>query len=126
MPNVVAENRYYVICRMDDDPYKAVIIAKGSQCSPLLMIVDVQEQIGNLSGSVVFDLTLMNGMSKTRYVEAQIEDGQFVKNSFQTRKDVPDTVKSVSSKWFAENNDLVRVSHLSSHTKMLLSHGAIL
>ena len=57
--------------------------------SPISTLNDVQNELKNVTGKILFDLSLINGTNSNRYIEARRENGVFSRKSFSIVK-VPD------------------------------------
>ncbi len=104
------------------DKYKYLIIAT-SYDSPTYNLDKIEEELGNYTGKIVFDLTLINGLNSNRYLEADVEEGKINRMSFESRKNIIDSLKEISEKFFLNNSDILECGTITNALKFLLRTG---
>ena len=73
------------IMQINLEKYSAIVYS-CSYDSPISYLLDIENQIKELGieeGYILFDTLLSKGNISTRFFEAKIEDGKFVKSSFK-------------------------------------------
>ena len=104
--------------------YKRLIIAT-TYLSPIQTLGVVENELGQYTGKVLFDLTVINGLSSNRYLEAVIIDGKVDRRSFKVVKSVQNDIKLVSARFFRNNRNIVESGTIPLALKELIVSGAI-
>lgn len=114
----------YRLFDIKDSSYKYLVVAINSNY-PLSELENIQNDIGKTTGSILFDLTLINGISNNRYVCATVDDGVFNRRSFKIvpREDVNQKVVDISKNLFRKNPHYVDNGTITSALKFLLKTG---
>lgn len=107
-----------------DSIFSYLIIAK-SYISPISELEDIQKELSNLSGEILFDLTLINGTNSNRYISGSIVHGLFDRKSFKTVEGISSSIKEISRKFFIENQGLVDGGVIPQPIKYLLKCGEL-
>ena len=112
----------YSVFETDKTSYCCVVIAT-SYISPISTLDELQVDLKRMSGNVLFDLTLINGISSNRYISAQLNQGIFDKRSFKIVSGITDTILEISRDFFMEHPSIVDRGVIPSSLKYLLKHG---
>jgi len=102
--------------------YGYLVIAT-SYDSPTNNLDEIEAEIGDYSGNILFDLTLINGLNSNRYLEAESKNGKINRRSFKTKKHVAESIKELSEKFFVNNADVLEQGTISNALKFLLKTG---
>ena len=98
-------------------------ILEYSLGSPISTLDDVQSDIGNITGDVLFDLTLINGTNSNRYIQGKIERGIFQRKSFKTVRLIDPEAKSITVDFFRRNASVVDKGTITPALKHYLVYG---
>lgn len=79
----------FEVSRLENSSYDYLVIAT-TYISPISTLDEVQKAFKNISGKILFNLTLINGLNSNRYISAIIENGIVNRKSFLIEKDVDD------------------------------------
>ncbi|MEE1328818.1 MAG: type II toxin-antitoxin system RnlB family antitoxin [Oscillospiraceae bacterium] len=112
----------YQIIKMENNQYRFLVIAT-SYVSPISTLDDVQSDIGNITGDVLFDLTLINGTNSNRYIQGKIERGIFQRKSFKTVRLIDPEAKSITVDFFRRNASVVDKGTITPALKHYLVYG---
>ncbi len=75
----------FEVIKLNDSEYDYMVMA--TTCiSPISTLTDIQNELEDKSGKIIFDLTLINGTSSNRYISASFENGIFDRRSFEYDK----------------------------------------
>lgn len=114
----------FEIIKLGSDKYMYMVIA--TTCiSPISTLADVQNELENTSGQIIFDLTLINGTNSNRYISASFENGVFDRRSFELVKTIDPSIKHISSEFFIRHADTVKNGTIPNALKSLLVTGAM-
>lgn len=112
----------FEVIKLNNSEYDYMVIA--TTCiSPISTLTDIQNELEDKSGRIIFDLTLINGTSSNRYITASFENGAFNRRSFETVKVIDSIVEHVSMAFFACHADLVKNGTIPNALKSLLIAG---
>jgi hypothetical protein len=75
--------------------------------------------------NLLFDLTLINGVSKNRYIECKYVAGKSQLQSCAIVEYIDDAIKKLSGQFFMENEEVVKKSVLPNSLKYLLKSGMV-
>ena len=64
----------FEVSRLENSSYDYLVIAT-TYISPISTLDEVQKAFKNISGKILFNLTLINGLNSNRYISAIIENG---------------------------------------------------
>lgn len=109
-------NKNFEILKLDSKPYDFLIIATSYE-NPLSMLEEIEKEIKKPKADLLFDLTLINGVSSNRYIKCSYEAGQ---NSCSIVDRIDDKIKKISYDFFAANEDIVQESVIPNSLKYLL------
>lgn len=122
MRKVVAIMRNFSIEKTDIGDYGYLVIAT-SYDSPTHNLSEIEKEIGDYTGKIIFDLTIINGLNSNRYLEAEVVNGKIIRRSFKSTKNVMDSMKEISEKFFINNSDIIEQGTISNALKFLLKTG---
>lgn len=112
----------FEIIKLNKSEYNYLVIA--TTCvSPIVTLNDVENELTDNSGKIIFDLTLINGTSSNRYISALFKNGIFNRQSFDIVKEIEPNVEHISSDFFIHHTDLVKNGTIPSALKSLLITG---
>ena len=114
----------YVLLETKEDEYNWLVIAT-SHVSPLSILDELIKDLKSVSGLVLFDLTLINGIENNRYISAVLEHGSFVHSSFKVASNISSRLRNISRQFFRENPSIVDEGVISRRLKLLLKKGII-
>ena len=108
--------------KLNNSEYDYMVIA--TTCiSPISTLTDIQNELEDKSGRIIFDLTLINGTSSNRYITASFENGAVNRRSFEVVKVIESKVEYISLDFFAHHADLVKNGTIPNALKSLLIEG---
>lgn len=114
----------FELIKLDNEPYDFLVIATSS-ISPLSCLGDIVDEIGEKTASVLFDLTLINGTNRNRYIKGEYVNGSFVTSSFSIVNTLDEGVGNICKTFFAENDSIVQNSVVSKQLKFLIKQGMV-
>ena len=100
----------FEVSRLENSSYDYLVIAT-TYISPISTLDEVQKAFKNISGKILFNLTLINGLNSNRYISAIIE------------KDVDNPVIHDSISFFSKHAEIVENGTISKALKNLLISG---
>ncbi len=112
----------FTIIKLNTANFGYLVIAT-SYVSPLGNLSEIEEQIKEFSGKVLFDLTLINGKNSNRYIQSNSVESKFDLKSFTIVNDLEDEIREVSRNFFKEHIEIVEQSTISNSLKFLLKKG---
>lgn len=116
--------RNYEILKLNNEPYDFLIIATTYE-NPLSFIREIGEEIRVQKANLLFDLTLINGISKNRYIKCEYEADTNRLPQCSIVEGVDNDIKKVSQSYFANNEEIVKGSVISNSLKYLLKSGMV-
>lgn len=119
---VMKEN--FEILKLNNEPYDFLIIATSYE-NPLSSIKEIGEEIQVQKASLLFDLTLINGINKNRYIKCEYDADTNQLPLCSIVESVDDDIKKVSQSYFVKNEELLKKSVLSNSLKYLLKSGMV-
>lgn len=114
----------FEILKLNNEPYDFLIIAISYE-NPLSSIKEIGEEIQVEKAKLLFDLTLINGIGKNRYIKCEYEADRNQLQPCSIVEGVDDTIKKVSQNYFVENEEVVKKSVISNSLKYLLKTGMV-
>lgn len=114
----------FEILKLNNEPYDFLIIATSYE-NPLNSFEEIGNEIQVQKANLLFDLTLINGVDRNRYIECEYEAGKSQLQSCAIVECIDDVIKKVSSQFFSDNEDIVRKSVIPSSLKYLLKSGMV-
>ncbi|MEY8392383.1 type II toxin-antitoxin system RnlB family antitoxin [Lachnospiraceae bacterium 45-W7] len=112
----------FELIKLNNSEYDYLVIAT-TYISPISTLTDIENELTEKSGKIIFDLTLINATSSNRYVSASIEDGIVNRRSFDVVKAIEPNVERISLDFFVHHADLVENGTIPGALKSLLSAG---
>lgn len=112
----------FEVSRLENSSYDYLVIAT-TYISPISTLDEVQKAFKNISGKILFNLTLINGLNSNRYISAIIENAIVNRKSFLIEKDVDDPVIHDSISFFSKHAEIVENGTISKALKNLLISG---
>lgn len=116
----------FEVKELDSLDYRYLLISK-SFLSTLDEVNYIEDNLrGKLSGKVVIDLLLSNGLSNNRFVEAYYDGSKFDYSSFRVVNNISETLKIISSEYYKNHPEEVKNSILPNAHKFLILKGRIM
>lgn len=112
----------FEVLKLENSEFDYLVIAT-TYINPISTLSDVQNEVIEKSGRVLFDLTLINGTSSNRYISATFENGIIDRRSFVVEKAVEPVVEHKSLDFFVRHQDLVKNGTIPNALKSLLVAG---
>lgn len=85
----------FELIKLNNSKYDYLVIAT-TYISPVSTLTDVQNELTDKAGKIIFDLTLINGTSSNRYISASFENGIVNRRSFDVVKAIEPNVEHIS------------------------------
>ncbi|WP_099468748.1 type II toxin-antitoxin system RnlB family antitoxin [Konateibacter massiliensis] len=114
----------FEILKLNNEPYDFLIIATSYE-NPLSSIKEIEEEIKIEKANLLFDLTLINGVKKNRYIRCEFEAGRNQLQSCSLVDSIDEAIRKLSYEYFKENEDIVQKSILPNSLKYLLKAGMV-
>lgn len=114
----------FEIKKLDNGSYDFLVIATSYE-NPLDSMKEIGEKIQVSKAKLLFDLTLINGTDRNRYIECEYEAGKTGPQVCSVVETVDTVIKKASQKYFAENEELVSRSILPNALKYLVKSGMV-
>lgn len=114
----------FEILKLNNEPYDFLIIATSYE-NPLSSFEEIGNEIQVQKANLLFDLTLINGVNRNRYIKCEYEAGKRQLQSCAIVEYIDDAIKKVSSQFFSDNEDVVRKSVIPNSLKYLLKSGMV-
>lgn len=114
----------FEILKLNNEPYDFLIIATSYE-NPLSSIKEIGEEIQVQKANLLFDLTLINGTNKNRYIKCEYDADTNQLPKCSIVEGVDDDIKKVSQSYFSENEEVVKKSVISNSLKYLLKSGMV-
>lgn len=112
----------YEILKLNNEPFDFLVIATSCE-NPLSHFEDISKEINVGHARILFDLTLINGMKRNRYIACDFRLGESHLQSCSLINEIDDYIKSVSHNYFMENEEIVQKSVIPNSLKFLLKSG---
>lgn len=107
----------YEIIRTNNSEFGILVIAT-SFISPLEDRRTLANDCGIESGSILVDLTVINGDAFNRYISADIKDGRILRDSIRTAE-IPEDLKALSRDFFLKRPDILEASVVPDVDKII-------
>lgn len=114
----------YQILKLNNGPYDFLVIATSYE-NPLSSFKEIEEEINVDRAKLLFDLTLINGLKKNRYIECDYKVGQNSQLDCSLVESIDEYIKSLSYDYFTKNDDIVQKSVIPNSLKFLLKSGMV-
>ena len=112
----------FELIKLNNSEYDYLVIAT-TYISPISTLTDVQNELREKAGRIIFDLTLINGASSNRYISASFEKGIVNRRSFGVEKVIDHDIEQISLDFFVHHADLVENGTIPNSLKSLLVAG---
>jgi hypothetical protein len=109
----------FEIIKLNNEPYDFLIIATSYE-NPLSHIKEIGKEIHVPRAKLLFDLTLINGTNKNRYIKCEYEADRNQLQPCCVVEGVNATIKKISQNFLAENEEAVQKSVIPNSLKYLL------
>lgn len=114
----------FEIFKLNNEPYDFLIIATSYE-NPLSSIKEIGEEIQVRKANLLFDLTLINGTNKNRYIKCGYDADTNDLPPCSIAEGIDDDIKKVSQSFFSQNEEIVRKSVIPNSLKYLLKVGLV-
>lgn len=114
----------FKILKLNNEPYDFLIIATSYE-NPLSSIKEIGEEIQVRKANLLFDLTLINGTNKNRYIKCEYDADTNDLPPCSIVEGIDDDIKKVSQSYFSQNEEVVRKSVIPNSLKYLLKVGMV-
>lgn len=114
----------YKIIKLDNNEYDYLVIATSYE-NPLDYMDEIEETINQDKVKIIFDYTLINGLSSNRYIEFDNNQDKSYYDSFTVVKEVNSEISNTSNNFFTENDDIVQASVIPRALKFLIKSGMV-
>lgn len=114
----------YEILKLNNEPFDFLVIATSCE-NPLSNLEDIIKEINVDHARILFDLTLINGMKRNRYIACDFRLGESHLQSCSLINEIDDYIKSISHNYFMENKEIVQKSVIPNSLKFLLKSGMV-
>lgn len=114
----------FEVLKLNNEPYDFLIIATSYE-NPLGSFEEIGNEIQVQKANLLFDLTLINGMSRNRYIQCKYEARKHQLQSCAIVECIDETIKKLSGQFFMENEDVVKKSVIPNSLKYLLKSGMV-
>lgn len=114
----------FEILKLNNEPYDFLVIATSYE-NPLSSIKEIGEKIQVQKANLLFDLTLINGVNKNRYIKCEYDADTDRLPACSIVESVDDDIKKVSQSYFTKNEEAVKKSVISNSLKYLLKSGMV-
>lgn len=112
----------YEILKLKNEAFDFLVIATSCE-NPLSYINDIKGELNLNQGSILFDLTLINGVKKNRYVACKFSGSK--KRTCSLVAETNDGIKHISHEYFLKNESILQGSVLPKSLKFLLLSGMV-
>ncbi len=114
-------NKFQII-RLHDESYDFLIIATSYE-NPLHLFDEIGKELQVKKAKLLFDLALINGTNKNRYIECEYSAEMTTKMHCSLVHKIDDCIKMLSRDFFFNNNEVVNNSVIPNSLKYLLKTG---
>ncbi len=114
----------FEILKLNNEPYDFLIIATSCE-NPLSSIKEIGEELQLHKANLLFDLTLINGVKKNRYIKCEYEANRNQLQSCSVVENVNEAIRKVSQNYFSKNEEIVGKSIIPDSLKYLLKSGMV-
>lgn len=114
-------NKFQIIT-LHDEPYDFLIIATSYE-SPLHLIDEISEELQVEQAKLLFDLTLINGTKRNRYIECNYSAKIKTQMNCSLVEKIADDIREISRNFFYNNNEIINNSVIPNSLKFLLRTG---
>lgn len=121
---MVILNNFDVI-ELNNAPYEYLLIATSFRSS-LSDLAKLDSLVSIGKGKVLFDFMLIHGNKKNRYVECKVVNDACERQSIKIAENVDENIRQMSSKFFRENEQLIKNSVLPKALQYLIKTGDVI
>lgn len=114
----------YEILKLNNESFDFLIIPTSCE-NPLSHFEEISKQLKVEQAKILFDLTLINGTSKNRYIYCDFCSGKSYFQSCHLVNEVNDYIKSIVKNYYMQNEEVVQNSVIPNSLKFLLKSGMI-
>lgn len=93
--------------------------------NPLSSIKEIGEEIQVQKANILFDLTLINGTNRNRYIKCEYDADTSQLPICSIVEGIDNDIKKISQSFFSENEEVVKKSVILNSLKYLLKSGMI-
>lgn len=111
----------YNAFKLNDLDYDLLVIA-NTYLNPINIFLNNKDELPIKNGKIIFDLTLIYGCKRNRYIAAEIIDGVLDINSVKIIVNLDNLIKKIGQEYFLKNQYLVLNSHLPNVDKYSILH----
>lgn len=109
----------FQILKLHDEPYDFLVIATSYE-NPLSSFSEIEKELNVDEARLLFDLTLINGTKKNRYIKCDYQAGTNSHLSCSLVDSIDDYIRSLSHNFFTQNDDVIQKSVIPNSLKFLL------
>ena len=110
----------YNIIKLKQSEYDFLIIANSYE-NPVNDLIYQNNVPFIENGFILFDLTVVNGLSNNRYAYAQVNNHKIIVSSIGVMSNVDDAeILKITSEYFLHNSNIIKQSHLPSTAKYII------
>lgn len=114
----------FKILKLHHEPYDFLVIATSYE-NPLSSFEEIKKELNVGEAKLLFDLTLINGMKKNRYIECHYKADNDSPLLCSLVDNTDDYIKSLSYDYFLQNEDVLQNSVIPNSLKFLLKSGMV-
>lgn len=114
----------FEILKLNNEPYDFLVIAISYE-NPLSFIEEIGKKLQVQKANLLFDLTLINGTNKNRYIKCEYDADTNQLSPCSIVECIDDDIKKVSQSYFSKNEEVVKKSVISNSLKYLLKSGMV-
>ena len=114
----------FEVLALHNGPYDFLVIATSYE-NPLGSLKEIEKELNVKKAKLLFDLTLINGIKKNRYITCDYEEGENYLLSCSLVENINEHIKSLSNKYFIQHEEIVQNSILPNSLKFLIKSGMI-
>lgn len=109
----------FQIVQLDNEPYDFLIIATSCE-NPLSSFEEIRSKLKVNKAKLLFDLTLINGVKRNRYIQCEYESEKSIFQSCTIPSKIDNRIKDISYGYFSKNEDIVKESVIPDSLKFLI------
>ena len=115
----------YTIEHLFNEPYHRVVIAT-SFLNSFDQLTDIEKELSDFHGSVLFDLLLAVGPNSNRFLDVMFDGAQFVISTIKPVSVLDAKIHAFLTKFYSENRGVLEASVLSRFDQLRLRKGKLL
>lgn len=113
------------IIKLHNGPYNYLIIATRYDSS-LSNIDEINNLLEIEQGKVLFDFMVVNGNKNNRFIECEVINSNYKRETCKLAETVDEWIKRLSSRFFIENAEVLESSVLPNALKYLIINGEVI